>query len=123
MTNSDYLITTKQGETKLITRKSENYKFYTWAEFLLSDRYVSIQDNYNNFENTPLKFYKYPSDTSTFIQFEQPEGLFDLEAVEISNEWIKIKKESMETDTIKPFFGWTKWKDKGRLIIDFWFLL
>jgi len=122
LTSSDYLVTTKKGENKFITRENKNYKFYTWAEFLLSDRYLSIQDTYNDFEDTPVKFHKSPNDSSEFVQFEQP-GEFLIKAVEVRNDWIRVKRESLVDDNLKPYFGWTKWKENDKLIIDFWFLL
>ena len=122
LNNSDYVVTTKKGEKKFIPIGDVNYKFYTWAEFLLSDRYLSIQDTYTDVEDTPLKFHESPNENSEFVQFEQP-GEFLIKAVEVRNDWIRIKREPLVNDTLTPYFGWTKWKEKNKLIIDFWLLL
>ena len=123
LTENDYVIVTKEGESKLITRANENYKFYTWAEFLISDRYVSIKENYNNIEETPIKFYQDSNEKASFSQFEQQDEMFMLKGVEVLYDWVKIKRESLDSDTKKPFYGWTKWREKDKLLIDFWFLL
>ena len=123
LTDSNYVINTISGESKLITRDNANYNFLTWAEFILSDRYVSLKGTYNDFYDTPLKFFELPNDTANYIQFERYMGLIFINALEIKNEWVKIVRECDDNDTIKPFIGWTKWKEKDKLSVDFWFLL
>jgi hypothetical protein len=70
-----------------------------------------------------VKFHESPNDSAKFVQFEKTKEIFLLNAIELQNDWIKVKRESLDSDTLKPYFGWTKWKEKDRLIVDFWFLL
>ncbi|MCU4155846.1 hypothetical protein J1N10_07640 [Carboxylicivirga sp. A043] len=114
----NYLIETRSYKTKLISKSNTNFKFYTWTEFLLSDQYVSISEH-------NLKFYDLPIDSSEFKIYEASNAneLFAISATEIKTDWIKIKRESLVNDTIKPNDGWTRWCKDGKLIIDFWFLL
>jgi len=117
-----YLIKTKNGNKKLIADSTNDFNFYTWAEFLLSDNYVSIKDYYLN-TNELIKFHSLPSDTADFEKYKPTNDLSLTRAIEIDSNWIKIKREWIHNDTIAPKVGWTKWTDKGKLRIDFWFLM
>ena len=105
LSGSDYVVTTRQGESKLITKGNDNYKFLTWAEFLLSDKYLSLTETYTNFEDTPVKFHESPNDSAEFVQFEKTKEIFLLNAIELQNDWIKVKRESLDSDTLKPYFS------------------
>lgn len=123
ISSDNYEIRSKSGEIKLIPISNKNFKFYTWAEFLLSDNYVSIKNGrWTGFEDELLKFYAEPNDSSEFIQYESKSAYEFTSAVDINGNWIKIKKE-FDSDTLKPVYGWTKWIEDEKLLIDFWFLL
>ena len=123
ISSDNYEIRSKSGEIKLIPISNKNFKFYTWAEFLLSDNYVSIKNSrWTGFEDELLKFYAEPNDSSEFIQYESKSAYEFTSAVDINGNWIKIKRE-FDSDTLKPVYGWTKWSEDEKLLIDFWFLL
>ena len=123
ISSDNYEIRSKSGEIKLIPISNKNFKFYTWAEFLLSDNYVSIKNSrWTGFEDELLKFYAEPNDSSEFIQYESKSAYEFTSAVDINGNWIKIKRE-FDSDTLKPVYGWTKWIENEKLLIDFWFLL
>ena len=89
----------------------------------MSDNYVSIKNSrWTGFEDELLKFYAEPNDSSEFIQYESKSAYEFTSAVDINGNWIKIKRE-FDSDTLKPVYGWTKWSEDEKLLIDFWFLL
>jgi hypothetical protein len=119
----NYEVISKSGEIKLIPFSNKNFEFYTWAQFLLSDNYVSIKDSrWTGSEDELLKFYVEPNDSSDYVRYESKSSYEFTLAVDIKGDWIKIKRE-FDSDTLKPAYGWTKWNEGGKLLIDFWFLL
>lgn len=121
--SDSYLIQTKSGEIKLIPKSNKHFKYYTWAEFLLSDKYLSIKERTFNSDES-LKYYSIPSDSLNYTTFEEVKNeIITINAIQVENNWIQIKRESIDNDSLEPFYGWTKWTENNELIIDFWFLL
>ena len=101
-----YQIKLEDERTGYIPKKSEYVVFQTWEEYVL-DRLVGFDPKTN-----PLR--KEPSEDSDTLYYEKDEFYISRQ---IKGEWIQVEWGSYG----KWNYGWVKWKNDGRLIIELYY--
>jgi len=109
----------KNGNPKFIPKNDKIFKFYTWQEYLLSDAYLSIDDD--ALINSDHPIYEQKDTLSNTITFKRHENeIYFVKGIEIQENWLKVTCEYENGD---KKYGWTKWYEKNKLLLRFYYLL
>lgn len=108
------VVTNNETGEKYWLRSNHILKFQTWSTFLKNVVGVS------RLQHIKQKIRKFPSIKSKEIKFEG-DDCFQVKTVQ--NEWIEIFTPDYCDDTIEIKSGWIKWKDKNKLLIEYFLIM
>ena len=101
------------GLKKHVKKADKNLEFETWEKHILKTFAIEFKEKENPLRETPNGKLKK-------VEFSKIEFF---RAVEIKDEWLKVKwdiEPNPNNDSKKTNFGWIKWKEDGKLLIE-WF--
>jgi len=96
-----------------VNKTVKNLKFETWEKHILKTFAIEFNKNENPLRRTPNGIIK----NVDFSKIER------FSAVEFKGEWLKVNwdtESNPDNDPKKADFGWIKWKEGEKLLID-WF--
>lgn len=107
LTSQYYQVLLEDGRKGLVSRQSKHIKFQTWEEHILS--LFSVE-----FDNQKNPLMKEPDPNSGETNYDKDEFYHPNRII---HEWLQVKW----GDENKWNYGWIKWKNKGKLIIKFYY--
>lgn len=104
---------------KYIPASDKNFKFYTWEDFLLSDAYVSINDDTLMSVNNVV--YETKDTISKTINFKRQDNeMYFVKGITIDNEWLRV---SCEYENGDKNYGWMRWRNENEFLLSFYYLI
>lgn len=107
LTKSHYQVLLDNGEKGLVSRYSKHIEFQTWEEHMLSLFAVGFNEKDN-----PLMAQ--PSKEGKKLDFKKDEFYHP---IQIKADWLKVEWDSGN----KKQYGWVRWKNKERLIVELYY--
>lgn len=102
-----YEVQLENGKKGMISKYSKHIKFQTWEEHILSLFSVGFSENHNPLMDKPsLKSKKLNFDKDEFYHPKRIEG-----------EWLQVEWDNSS----KKEYGWIRWKNKGRLLVELYY--
>ncbi|PLK44824.1 hypothetical protein [Emticicia sp. TH156] len=110
-----YQVSIGKGQAKFIRKSDKSVKFYTWTDFFLKYDYASLV--IDKTKNPVREAPDFRSKKVGFIDYESDH----ISAIKIIGDWMKVKVVS-DCYNCKDVYGWVKWKENGKIIINFTYL-
>lgn len=107
-----YQVSIGKGKSKFIRKSDKSVKFYTWPDFFL--KYDSASLVIDKTKNPVRVAPGFRSKKIGLIDYEHDY----IDAIKIMGDWMKVKVVS-DSYNRKDVYGWVKWKENGKIIIDF----
>lgn len=108
-----YQVSIGNGQSKFIRKSEKSVKYYSWTNFILKYEYNSIiVDKKTN----PVRVF--PSEKSKKVLYIDYDT-FSIYGKKIVGDWLKVEVQDIESIESFKTYGWVKWRDKEKLLIDF----
>jgi hypothetical protein len=110
-----YEIYLKDGIPKYVQKNSKIFKFYTWQEYLLSNTYLSIDDDILRNTNNP--FRESNDSISRIVDFKRKKDeIYFINSISIDGDWLKVVCEYENND---KKYAWVKWRYKDKFLLKY----
>ncbi len=108
-----YQVSIGNGQSKFISKSENSLKYYSWTNFILNYDYNSIiVDKKKN----PVRVL--PTEKSKKVLYIDYDT-YTIYGKKIVGDWLKVEVQDIQSIENFKTYGWVKWKNKEKLLIEF----